>query len=210
MKVDLHVHTKYSSCSILKLKTLRKLCKKFDIFPAITDHNVMKGAKRFKDCIIGEEITTKENAHIIGLFLNTKIKEDLSIEETVDKIKEQGGLVYVPHAFDWRRNNVPRLDFKIDMLEVFNGRVWQQSLNEKAKKYAKKNKIIMGVGSDTHVAPEFGRIYNKIEEFNSPKEFLKNMKKAKLVTQKNGVWVQVKVNAISATRRWILKPLKIV
>jgi len=210
MKIDLHIHTKYSPCSILQIKTLRKLCKKFDIHPAITDHNTLEGAKRFKDCILGEEITTKENAHIIGLFLNTKIKEGLDIDETVDKIKEQGGLVYVPHPFDWRRNNVPRLDFKMDILEVFNGRIWQQSLNEKAKEFAKKNNIIMGVGSDSHVSPELGRIYNEIEEFNSPKEFLKNMKKAKLVTKKNGAWIQLKVNVISGTRKWILKPLRIV
>jgi predicted metal-dependent phosphoesterase TrpH len=210
MKVDLHVHTNYSSCSILKIDTLKKLCKKFDIYPAITDHNVIAGAKKFKNCILGEEIMTKEG-EIIGLFLNGQIKKGLSIEETIDKIKEQGGIVYVPHPFDWRRRSqVKRTNFKMDMIEVFNGRIWQQSLNEKAKEFAKKNKITMGVGSDTHTPFELGRIYNEIEEFNSPKEFLKNMKKAKLVTCNQGVLTQFRVNVISGTRKWILKPLKIV
>ncbi|MAG78498.1 hypothetical protein CL616_03990 [archaeon] len=209
MKVDLHVHTRYSGCSIMKFFTLRKLCKKYNILPAITDHDTIEGAKKFKDCIISEEISTKEG-EIIGLFLNEKITSGLSIEETVDKIKEQGGLVYVPHPFDWRRKNAKRLNFNIDILEVFNGRVWRQSVNQKARDYALKKNIIMGVGSDTHTYPEFGKIYNEIEEFNSPKEFLKNMQKAKLIMGKRSNLTQFKVNVISGTRKYILKPLRMV
>ena len=208
MKVDLHLHTKYSACANLELKTLRKLCKKYNIFPSITDHNSIEGAKRFKDCIIGEEILTKEG-DLIGLFLNEKIKSGLSIEETVDKIKEQGGLVYVPHPFDWRRKCVKRLNFKMDVMEIFNGRVWQQSLNKKAKDYAKRKNIIMGVGSDAHIAPEFGKTYVEMDRFNSPQEFLKNLKKANLVTTKRSAEMQFRVNAISAFRKYLLKPLRI-
>jgi len=36
------------------------------------------------------------------------------------------------------------------------------------------------------------------------------MKKAKLVTCNQGVLTQFRVNVISGTRKWILKPLKIV
>ena len=208
MKVDLHVHTKYSACANMEFVALRKMCAKKGIYPAITDHNAIEGAKRFKNCIIGEEILTNEG-DLIGLFLNEKIKGGLSIEETVDKIKEQGGLVYVPHPFDWRRKCVKRLDFKMDAIEVFNGRVWQQGLNEKAREFAKKNNIIMGVGSDAHIAPEFGRTYVEMDRFDSPKEFLKNLKKAKLITNKRSAWMQFRVNAISGCRKYLLKPLRI-
>jgi len=203
MKVDLHVHTHYSKCANLKFEDLRKLTKKFNIFPAITDHNKIEGAVKFKDCIIGEEINTTEG-EIIGLFLNERIKPYLSIEETIEKIKEQGGIVYIPHPYDWIRiNHIKRMDFKINLIEVFNGRVIQQKVNKKAVEFAEKNNIIKGVGSDTHNKLEFGRIYNEIEEFNSPKEFLKNMKKAKLVMNQHPLFVHAVVMSKSLISKYL-------
>jgi len=190
MRVDLHVHTKYSKCSNLGLEELRKLCNKFNIKPAITDHNTIEGAKKFKDCIIGEEINTKEG-EISGLFLNERIKPGLEIEETVDKIKEQGGLAYLPHPYDWvRRNHIKRLDFDVDIVEVFNGRVMQQKYNKKARAFAKKNNFLMGIGSDTHTAREFGNNYIIMDDFDSPKEFLKKLKRGRFVTKQVPLYVR--------------------
>lgn len=205
MKVDLHVHTKYSSCSNLKLSILRKLCNKFNIVPAITDHDLIIGAKRFNNCIVGEEMTTNEG-HLIGLFLNERIKRGLSIEETVDKIKEQGGLVYVPHPFDGRRINVPRLNFNFDILEVFNGRVIDQKYNKKARDYANRHNLTKSVGSDSHTKFEFGRTFVEMERFDSPKEFLKNLKKAKFHIKKRDLITHFRINAISGVRKYILNP----
>ncbi|MFH1972852.1 MAG: PHP-associated domain-containing protein [archaeon] len=190
MKVDLHVHTNYSKCSNLELKELKKLCDKFKIKPAITDHNTIEGAKKFKDCIVGEEINTKEG-ELIGLFLNERIKPGLEIDETVEKIREQGGFVYVPHPYDWvRRNHIKRLDFDIDIVEVFNGRVMQQKNNRKARAFAKKNNFLMGIGSDTHTIIEFGHSYVVMDDFDSPKDFLKKLEKAKFVTKQVPLYVR--------------------
>ena len=43
MKLDMHVHTKYSNDSLLSLQNLAKTCGKFGITPIITDHNQIKG-----------------------------------------------------------------------------------------------------------------------------------------------------------------------
>lgn len=202
MKVDLHVHTNYSSCSNLELNRLKKLCENFKIFPAITDHGTIEGAKEFKNCIIGEEIKTKEG-EIIGLFLNETIPEGLEIEETIDKIKKQGGLIYVPHPFDWLRMNVKRLNFKIDIIEVFNGRVIQQKINRKAMEFAERNSILKGVGSDTHTEIEFGNIYNEIEEFREPKEFLKKLKNANLIMNPHPAYVHILGKSRSIIQKYI-------
>lgn len=187
IKVDLHVHTRYSSDSNIDIGKLEELCKWRKIIPAITDHNTFEGAVMFREnCIKGEEIRTEEG-EIIGLFMTAEIRKGLSIEETVEKIREQGALVYVPHPFDsLRRSAIRRLDFKIDILEVFNSRNIFNSANKEAFEYAKAKKIPMGVGSDAHFLSNVGESHLLMEPFDveSPKEFLKNLRKAEFVTRK--------------------------
>src|SRR4029079_5061252 len=72
---------------------------------AVTDHNVFGGAletadaARDRDLVVipGEEVNTAEQGEVIGLFLEREIPRGLSFAETVAAIREQGGLVYVPH-----------------------------------------------------------------------------------------------------------------
>ncbi|MBT4174971.1 PHP domain-containing protein [archaeon] len=199
MKLDLHVHTNYSACAITKPFILNKLIKKTGVQIALTDHNTMKGVDKVKGCIPGEEISTKQG-HVIGLFLNERIKPWMSVEETSDKIKEQGGVVFVPHPYDSIRKNVKHMDFKKDVVEVFNGRVIIQKDNAKALEYAEKNKILQGVGSDAHTPYEFGKNYLEIENFNSVKEFLLNLKKAKHVINPHPYYAFVYTHGLSVLK----------
>ncbi|MBR4504027.1 MAG: PHP domain-containing protein [Candidatus Methanomethylophilaceae archaeon] len=98
---------------------------------AITDHDAIAGAfqgekyaKKFDDIdmIVGEEVTTLEG-EIIGLFLTEKVPRGLNVEETVDIIRSQGGIVIAPHPFSF---HVPGLQEKIltlgvDGFETING-----------------------------------------------------------------------------------------
>jgi len=192
IKVDFHIHTVYSKDSFNSINVIKKICKKKGIFPVITDHNTIKGALKLKNCIVGEEIKTKDG-EIIGLFLNEEIKKGLSIEETVEKIKEQDGLVYVPHPFDKLRSCVKRLNFKKDIFEVFNSRSLFQVFNRKAFEYAKRHNILMAVGSDAHLPIEIGKSYVIMEEFNleEKKELLRNLKNAKFHTEKSLPFVHI-------------------
>ena len=77
---------------------------------AITDHNSIEGALYAKlnspfPVIIGEEITTSDG-EITGLFLQEVVPRGLSASETIKHIKDQGGLVSIPHPFDTFRRNV--------------------------------------------------------------------------------------------------------
>ena len=47
--------------------------------------------------ILAEEVKTKDQGEVIGLFIDEKIPRGMSLEETIAEIKRQGGLVYVPH-----------------------------------------------------------------------------------------------------------------
>ena len=73
----------------------------------ITDHNSIAGALKAKEyakndpdieVVIGEEVSTRDG-EVIGLFLTEEIPMDLSAEETIRRIRKQGGVVLAPHPY---------------------------------------------------------------------------------------------------------------
>lgn len=102
---------------------------------AITDHNSVEGGLEARELadrfglrvIVGEEVKTSEG-EVIGLFLQRTIPGGMSFAETIAAIKEQGGIVYVPHPFD-RLHTIPSPQVlranvaDIDVIEVFNSRL---------------------------------------------------------------------------------------
>ncbi len=71
---------------------------------------------------------TDNQGEVIGLFLSEEIPRGMTFAETVDAIRVQGGLVYVPHPFD-RMHSIPdpatlhRHLAEIDVFEVYNARL---------------------------------------------------------------------------------------
>ena len=123
----MHVHTIKSSCSLNPIKWLKKICSIKNILPVICDHNVLT---KTDFGIPGEEIST-DKGEFVGLFLNEQVNER-DIFEAMDNVKDQGGLIYLPHPFDGRRGRslcryddiLNNRDFKrrVDIVEVFNSR----------------------------------------------------------------------------------------
>ena len=72
------------------------------------------------DIIVGEEINTTDG-EITGLFLNDEIPSGLALEETIDRVRDQDGIIYIPHPYDRLRKksiNSNKLDFA-DIIEIF-------------------------------------------------------------------------------------------
>ena len=105
MKVDLHLHTRYSPDCNSSLRIIIDQCRKLEIgCVAITDHNTIDGALAVKELapfpvIVSEEIMSQDG-EIIGYFLKESIPGNLPPEEVMARIKDQGGLVCLPHPFD--------------------------------------------------------------------------------------------------------------
>jgi predicted metal-dependent phosphoesterase TrpH len=164
-----------------------------------TDHNTIDGALRLQELaagfrvIVGEEIRSRDG-EIIGLFLDRAIPPDLSAEETISRIKDQGGLVVVPHPFSpsrpkpLQRMALDRLWPHIDALEVLNGRKEFPADNAKAAKYARERGIPGAAGSDAHQASEIGRAFVEVEEFNSAQDLLAALRTGSVRRRANPVW----------------------
>lgn len=202
IKVDLHVHTKYSGDSIFTFENLINACKKMGVdCVAITDHDTIEGALKFREIashfakasqdkpfnvIVGEEIRTNDG-EISGLFLNEEIPPGLSAEETIARIKSQGGLVYIPHPYSFFRREAMYIDklheiySNADIIECYNGRNFLFFENKRAIKFARERNIIMGAGSDAHHQGEIGNILIEMEDFNTKEEFLSNLKIGKII-----------------------------
>ena len=63
------------------------------------------------------------------MFLNKKIEKGLSAKDTIEEIKKQNGIVYIPHPFDKKREKtVLKLEAiissqdDIQVIECYNGR----------------------------------------------------------------------------------------
>lgn len=194
VKVDLHVHTIASGDSLLNFSDLANACLARGLDGvAVCDHNAIWGAlevQRFCEntdirVIVGEEINTTRG-EIIGLFLSAQIPPGLSLTETIAAIREQGGVVYVPHPFDRFRARVIEpealisIESEIDVLEVLNARNWTADGNRRARVFAAERHLLQGAGSDAHSRQEVGNAYVVMRSFETAQEFLERLCKARI------------------------------
>lgn len=159
---DFHIHSKCSYDSLLQPKKILRVAERRGLNGvAITDHNTINGsvyASKINSpiqVIIGSEIKT-EKGDVIGLFLNEEIVSR-TFDEVIEEIKDQGGVVVLPHPYketEYIPNEV--LD-KVDVIEVMNGRS-PHMLNEKARILAKSKHMPICGGSDAHIAMSVGSV----------------------------------------------------
>jgi predicted metal-dependent phosphoesterase TrpH len=202
---DLHMHTEWShDCSTPVADLLNHAEHEGLGAIAVTDHNVFGGAleavelARDRSLVVipGEEIKTHGQGEVIGLFLREEIPRGLSFADTVAAIKEQGGLVYVPHPFD-RLHSIPdaatlsRQLADIDVLEVYNARLLLDGFNDEALRFARKYNLLMGAGSDAHVLQGVGTGAVRMRSFDGPEEFLQSLRTAEVLRRpKSLVYLQ--------------------
>jgi predicted metal-dependent phosphoesterase TrpH len=193
--VDLHMHTSWShDCGVDVADLLDHAEAEGLGAIAVTDHNVFGGAleaaelARGRSLVIipGEEVKTDGQGEVIGLFLEREIARGMSFADTVATIKEQGGLVYVPHPFD-RMHAIPDPATlhhhlaDIDVLEVYNARLLLEAYNDEALRFARKYDLTMGAGSDAHVLQGVGTGAVRMRSFEGPEEFLISLRSAEIL-----------------------------
>jgi predicted metal-dependent phosphoesterase TrpH/glycosyltransferase involved in cell wall biosynthesis len=192
---DLHLHTEHSHDCSVPVSDLLEHAEAIGLGAiAITDHNVFSGAQDALELsrgaalrvIPGEEVKTDGQGEVIGLFLSEAIPSGMSFGDTVAAIREQGGLVYLPHPFD-RMHSIPdattlhRHLGEIDVLETFNARLLFEAFNDEAVRFARKYNLLAGAGSDAHVLQGVGTGLVRMRAFETPEEFLLSLRGAEIV-----------------------------
>ncbi|HWQ00557.1 MAG TPA: glycosyltransferase [Gaiellaceae bacterium] len=201
---DLHMHTTWSHDCSTEVEELLDHAEAIGLGAiAVTDHNRFGGAQEAVDLardrrltvIPGEEIKTDGQGEVIGLFLREEIPRGLSFADTIAAIREQDGLVYLPHPFD-RHHAIPdartlhRHLADIDVFEVYNARLMRESFNDEALRFARKYGLTMGAGSDAHVLLGVGTGAVKMRAFHGPEEFLVSLRGAEVLRRPKSLIVQ--------------------
>lgn len=157
----------------------------------ITGHNVTSAAVAAAErdlglrIIVGEEVRTGVG-DVIGLFLTERIPYVLPLAGVVGRIRAQGGLVYAPHPFDQVRSSLGRVlpglcaQGAVDIIEVFNAKIADPALNDRAAELAGTFSLPGGAGSDAHDAPGVGAAYLGMPDFDGPASFLAALAHARM------------------------------
>ncbi len=193
--VDLHMHTRWSHDCSIEPGELIDHAESIGLGGiAVTDHNVFGGALETAELaedrelvvIPGEEVKTDGQGEVIGLFLEQEIPRGLSFGDTIAAIREQGGVVYLPHPFD-RLHAIPDPATlhhhlgDIDVFEVYNARLLRETFNDEALRFARKYRLLQGAGSDAHVLQGVGTGALRMRRFDGPQEFLLSLRTAEIL-----------------------------
>lgn len=212
LRADLHIHTHFSADAITSPRRLVQECRRRGLnCLAVTDHNTIRGALAVRELadfpvIVGEEIRTRAG-EMIGLFLTEEIPPGLSPQETIERVKAQGGLVGIPHPYDRLRSalshqEMARLADQIDFIEAMNARITFPGDNGRASRFAREHALPVSAGSDAHSPWEVGRCYVEIRPFQGPEDFLVALQGARLGGGLSSPLVHL-VSRYAALRRWL-------
>ncbi len=200
LKVDLHLHTVYSGDSLTSLEAVIEACRKRGLGAiAVTDHGTIAGALALRDIapfpvIVGQEVKTSRG-ELLAYFLEEGIPERLSPQETIKRIREQGGVVGVSHPLDRLRREAVGLSAlleiveQVEALEVFNARTVFAADNRRAEELAQERGLLRLAGSDAHTAYEIGRAYVEMPPFEDRAGFLRSLAQGRVVGRLTPFWI---------------------
>lgn len=191
LRIDMHLHTHASwDCLSDPEKVLERAVARGLDRIAITDHNriwaAREMARRHPDRIIpGEEVKTAEGIDVIGLYVKEEIPRGTPAREACARIREQGGLVYLPHPYARGKGGSGRYAEELadhaDIVEVFNARLRDPALNRAAADLADRRSLPGGAGSDAHTLWEVGGARVELPAHpNRPGAFLRALASARV------------------------------
>lgn len=218
--IDLHCHTSASFDSLARPgDVVRAAAVRGLTHLVVTDHDRIDGAIAARDAapdgltvIVGEEIKTRDG-DLIGAFLERAVPPGLSAVESIAAVREQGGLVGIPHPFDRMRGSLltdgrmSELASLVDWVEIHNARLVGGG-NERAAAFAKEHRLPGIAVSDAHSVLEVGVAYTALDgDPSTPAGLLEALAGAEIVPGRASyaarLWTPVAkvVNRLRGNRR---------
>lgn len=175
--IDLHCHTRASFDSLSSPAAVVRAARSRGLTHlAITDHDRIDGALEAREIaaasrgddtelevIVGEEVRTADG-DLIALFLDRPVPPGMTASATIAAVREQGGLVGIPHPFDRFRGTVGAFAGMrdvvplVDWVETHNARLVGRG-NEQAAELAAEHRLPGVAVSDAHTVLEVGVAY---------------------------------------------------
>jgi predicted metal-dependent phosphoesterase TrpH len=172
---DLHCHTSASFDSLASpAAVVRAAAARGLTHLAITDHERIGGALAGRDAapteltvIVGQEVRS-QGGDLIGLYLARPVAPGMPALDTVQAIREQGGVVGLPHPFDRFRSSGARWNAGgdwhallelVDYVEAYNARVMVGDGNLRAAELAHDAGLPAVAATDAHTLMEVGVAY---------------------------------------------------
>ncbi len=181
MRFDLHVHSCFSKDSNSDIDSILLHAVKNGMDGiALCDHNTVEGsfvaAERVNELeldlmIIPSVEVSSAEGHILVLGITESINAHMSAEKTIEKARELGGTIIIPHPFKKISHGLGYIEgIDIDAVEVINSRSLTSSSNIKALNAARSLNIPGVGGSDAHIPQMVGRSYTDIDAKSSTVE----------------------------------------
>ncbi len=217
--VDLHCHTSASFDSLASPRSVVAAAARRGLTHiAITDHDRIDGALEARAAappgltvLVGEEIRTR-NGDLIAVFLSRAISPGLSAVETIAAVREQGGLVGIPHPFDRFRGSLSKgeslseleaLAATVDWVETWYARLMFGDGNAHAAEFAGRTGVPGVAVSDAHTTIEVGVASSVLQGDPSTPDGLRAALAAGpvLVTGRASVYVRLVTPVAKAVQR---------
>jgi predicted metal-dependent phosphoesterase TrpH len=167
MLIDMHIHTHFSPCSIIKIPQLFKRAQKVGVDGiCITDHNTTASKSAFEKIadnsgicvIVGIEYTTSYGDFLVFGPVDY-IPEKMDANNLFKWVQKEGGVAIAAHPFRKDRPVDPYVLHLATIIESVNGRN-NPAENEMCKNWIKKhgNEVKEIGGSDAHTVEEIGQV----------------------------------------------------
>ncbi|MFC6719619.1 PHP-associated domain-containing protein [Natrialbaceae archaeon GCM10025810] len=136
----------------------------------ITDHDEIDESLRAADIapdyglvgIPGVEVSTR-HGHLLAIGVEERPDPGRPFLETVERVRELGGIAIVPHPFQRSRHGVRKGHIRdADAIEVYNSMLFTGYRNRRARTFANRRGYPQIGASDAHYLPNVGRAYTEI------------------------------------------------
>ena len=169
--IDPHVHSEGSYDGHEPVELILDHASEIDVDGVvITDHDEIEESLRAAELapkygligIPGVEVSTA-HGHLLAIGVEERPPRGKPIDETVDLVRELGGVAAVPHPFQRSRHGVKKRHIDdIDAVEVYNSMLFTGYRNRRANTFAERRDLPKVGASDAHYLPNVGRAYTEV------------------------------------------------